>query len=238
MKASSLSVRDLVAGYGPTIIVEDIAFDVAPGQCVAVLGRNGMGKTTLMASLAGLTRHVGGSIALDDAPIHTLPTSERARAGMGYVPQTRDIFPTLTVAENLFVGLKGRPAADLAEAYELFPRLAERRGNLGGQLSGGEQQMLSTARTLLGKPSLLLLDEPLEGLAPVICQELMAALARLVATGETTVLLVEQRVASALEVADHVICIERGSLVWQGSCTEWRADPTLAERYLGVSALT
>ena len=237
MKASTLSVSGLSTGYGQTVVLEDITFDIAPGTSTAVLGRNGMGKTTLMASLMGLTRHHAGAITLDGAPIERMPTWQRAHLGLAYVPQRRDIFPTLTVEENLFVGLKGRSREALDEAYELFPRLAERRRNMGGQLSGGEQQMLSTARSLLGQPTILLLDEPLEGLAPVICQELMAGLTRLKQSGEMTILLVEQRVASALEFADQVIVLERGMLAWQGSVAAWNQDPKLTDRYLGVADL-
>lgn len=234
MKSSSLSVSGLSAGYGQTVILEDIGFEIAPGTSAAILGRNGMGKTTLMASLMGLTQHHSGQIELGGKPIEHLPTWQRAHLGLAYVPQKRDIFPSLTVEENLYVGLKGRSVAALEEAYSLFPRLKERRGNLGKQLSGGEQQMLSTARSLLGKPSVLLLDEPLEGLAPVICQELLAGLATLKADGQMIILLVEQRVSSALEFSDQVIVLERGMLAWNGSVDDWVAEPILAERYLGV----
>ena len=169
MPAAPLEVTGLSAGYGPTRVLEDVSLSVPAGARLAVLGRNGMGKTTLLATLAGLTRHIGGSILVGGADITGLATAQRALSGVGYVPQARWVFPTLTVEENLFVGLKGRPREAIAEAYRMFPRLAERRRNLGSQLSGGEQQMLSTARSILGQPTLLLLDEPLEGLAPVIC---------------------------------------------------------------------
>ena len=193
MPAAPLEVSELSAGYGPTRILEDVSFAVAAGRRLAVLGRNGMGKTTLLATIAGQTRRYGGRIRLGGVDISRLAGSARALQGLGYVPQARRIFPSLTVEENLFVGLKGRPRGAIGEAYEMFPRLDERRRNLGSQLSGGEQQMLATARTILGRPTVLLLDEPLEGLAPVICDELMAAFSRLAATGETTFVLVEQR---------------------------------------------
>lgn len=238
MKAMSISASGLSAGYGPTVVLEDISFNVPAGQCAAVIGRNGMGKTTLMASLMGLTKHLNGTISIDGEAIENLPTSQRALQGIAYVPQTRDVFPTLTVEENLFVGLKGRKPSQIDEAYALFPRLAERRQNLGSQLSGGEQQMLSVARGLLGQPSILLLDEPLEGLAPVICQELMSALATLMQSGNMTTLLVEQHVDSALEIADLVLVLERGILVWSGTVDAWRADTSLTNRYLGVSDLS
>jgi len=151
------------------------------------------------------------------------------------VPQARCVFPSLTVEENLFVGLKGRPKTALSEAYEMFPRLYERRRNLGLQLSGGEQQMLSTARSILGRPSVLLLDEPLEGLAPVICEELMKAFAELAKTGDMTILLVEQRIQSALDFADRVIILERGRLAWSGTPEALAKEQATVERLLGVS---
>src|SRR5690606_1593287 len=179
MPAAALEVTGLSSGYGPTRVIEDVSFSVPAGSRLAVLGRNGMGKTSLFATIAGQTRRYGGNIRLGDRDISRDPSAARALLGLGYVPQTRDVFPTLTVEENLFVGLKDRPKSVVGEAYEMFPRLKERRRNLGSQLSGGEQQMLSTARSILGKPTVLLLDEPLEGLAPVICEELMAAFSRL-----------------------------------------------------------
>lgn len=237
MTAASLDVKGLNAGYGPTRILEDISFSVPSGSRMAVLGRNGMGKTTLFATLAGQTRRYVGTIRLGDANIEALESSARALKGLGYVPQARCIFPSLTVEENLFVGLKSRPQSALDEAYDMFPRLKERRKNLGSQLSGGEQQMLSTARSILGKPSVLLLDEPLEGLAPVICEELMAAFARLASSGEMTILLVEQRIQSALDFAEHVLILERGRIAWQGTSAELRQQGDTIERLLGVSGL-
>jgi branched-chain amino acid transport system ATP-binding protein len=154
--------------------------------------------------------------------------------GVGYVPQTRDIFRSLTVEENLSTGLKQRARADLAEAYEMFPRLAERRSHLGSQLSGGEQQMLSIARTLLGRPSLLLLDEPLEGLAPVICDELMSMISRLAGSGDMTVVLVEQQIERALDFSDRVFIIERGRIAWEGQSTALKQDRGVVEHLLGV----
>jgi branched-chain amino acid transport system ATP-binding protein len=153
------------------------------------------------------------------------------------VPQTRDVFRSLTVEENLFVGLKDRPRRDVEEAYRLFPRLQERRASLAFQLSGGEQQMLSTARAILGQPSVLLLDEPLEGLAPVICDELMLALKSLAASGNMTIILVEQQIERALDFAERALILERGRNVWCGTASALRSDPALIERHLGVSAL-
>lgn len=237
MPATSLEVDNLSAGYGPTRVLEGVTFSVPAGARLAVLGRNGMGKTTLLATLAGQTRRYDGRIHLGSSDVTGLPSASRAHHGLGYVPQARCIFPTLTVEENLFVGLKGRPKSTLQEAYEMFPRLQERRKNLGNQLSGGEQQMLSTARTILGRPSVLLLDEPLEGLAPVICEELMAAFAELARTGDMTILLVEQRIQSALDFADQVIILERGRLAWSGTPEALSNDHDAVERLLGVGGL-
>ncbi|TCU29117.1 amino acid/amide ABC transporter ATP-binding protein 2 (HAAT family) [Rhizobium azibense] len=237
MPATSLEVDSLSAGYGPTRVLEDVSFAVPAGARLAILGRNGMGKTTLLATLAGQTRRYDGRIRLGSADLTSMASAARAHQGLGYVPQARCIFQTLTVEENLFVGLKGRPKTALEEAYVMFPRLKERRRNLGGQLSGGEQQMLSTARTILGRPSVLLLDEPLEGLAPVICEELMAAFSQLAKTGDMTILLVEQRIQSALDFADQVIILERGRLAWTGTPEMLSTDQAAVERLLGVGGL-
>jgi branched-chain amino acid transport system ATP-binding protein len=234
MPAAPLDIQNLSAGYGPTRIIEDISFSVKAGDRLAVLGRNGMGKTTLLATLMGLTTRHGGEIRIGDQDVTAKRTSARADLGIGYVPQTRDIFASLTVEENLRTGLKGRPASALDEAYAMFPRLRERRGNYGKQLSGGEQQMLSMARTLLGKPSILLLDEPLEGLAPVICDELMALLAKLAATNEVTIILVEQQIERALDFASSVMVMERGRTSWSGAPDVLTADRALVDRLVGV----
>jgi len=234
MQAASLEVAGLSAGYGPTRILEAVSFAVPAGRRLAVLGRNGVGKSTLLATLAAQTRRYDGRILLGGEDVTGLDGSARALEGLGYVPQARCIFRALTVEENLFVGLKGRRRSAIDEAYALFPRLAERRRNLGSQLSGGEQQMLTTARTILGRPSVLLLDEPLEGLAPVICDELMAAFTRLAASGEMTILLVEQRLQAALAFADHALILERGRIAWQGTPAELHAAPAVVEKLLGV----
>lgn len=237
MPATLLEVENLSAGYGPTRVLDGVSFSVPAGARLAVLGRNGMGKTTLLATLAGQTKRYDGTIRIGAADVTAMPSAARAHKGLGYVPQARCVFPTLTVEENLFVGLKGRAKSALDEAYDMFPRLKERRRNLGNQLSGGEQQMLSTARTILGRPSVLLLDEPLEGLAPVICEELMAAFAELAKTGDMTILLVEQRIQSALDFADHVIVLERGRLAWAGTPKALSDDQDAVERLLGVGGL-
>ncbi|THK39514.1 ABC transporter ATP-binding protein [Ensifer sp. MPMI2T] len=237
MPATPLEVENLSAGYGPTRVLEGISFSVPAGARLAVLGRNGMGKTTLLATLAGQTRQYEGRIRIGETDVTALPSASRALSGLGFVPQARCVFPTLTVEENLFVGLKGRPKSALQEAYDMFPRLHERRRNLGSQLSGGEQQMLSTARSILGRPSVLLLDEPLEGLAPVICEELMKVFAELARTGDMTIVLVEQRIQSALDFADHVIVLERGRVAWTGTPQKLSEDHTAVERLLGVGSL-
>jgi branched-chain amino acid transport system ATP-binding protein len=234
MSAARLEVKNLNAGYGPTRIVSDMSFDVAAGGRLTILGRNGVGKTTLLAALMGISTQQGGTIHIGGADISPLKTAARARLGLGYVPQTRDIFRSLTVDENLVSGLKGRNREALDEAYTLFPRLGERRRNLGSQLSGGEQQMLSLARTLLGKPSILLLDEPLEGLAPVICDQIMTAITALAEAGDMTIVLVEQQIDRALDFGERVIVVERGRCVWEGECSSLKSDHALVDRLLGV----
>jgi branched-chain amino acid transport system ATP-binding protein len=234
MAAAQLEVSGLTAGYGETRILEEIGFAVEAGSRLAVLGRNGMGKTTLLATLMGQTRRHAGSIRLEGTDISALRSSARAARGLGYVPQTRDVFKSLTVEENLQVGLKNRPRSAIDEAYAMFPRLKERRRNLGSQLSGGEQQMLSTTRAILGQPSVLLLDEPLEGLAPVICDELMTSLTALARERRMTVIIVEQQIERALDFADSVLLLERGRVAWSGSSAALREDQTAVERFIGV----
>jgi branched-chain amino acid transport system ATP-binding protein len=235
MPAASLDVESLSAGYGQTRVIESVSFSVPAGGRLAVFGRNGVGKTTLLATLMGLSTTYTGNIRLNAADISGQRTSTRAAAGLGYVPQTRDVFPSLTVEENLFVGLKGRSRSALDEAYQLFPRLQERRRNLGSQLSGGEQQMLSIARTLLGQPTVLLLDEPMEGLAPVICDEIMSSLVALARDSGATIVLVEQQIERALDFAEDVLLMERGRVGWFGSGAELRSNHTLIDRYIGIS---
>lgn len=234
MQAAALEIAGLSAGYGPTRILEGMSFSVPAGGRMAVLGRNGMGKTTLFATLAGQTTFHAGSARLGGLELTGLDGSARALAGLGYVPQHRAIFKSLTVEENLLAGIKDRPALAVEEAYSLFPRLRERRRTAGGRLSGGEQQMLTTARTILGQPSVLLLDEPLEGLAPVICEELMAAFSNLAATKTMTIVLVEQRIKAALAFAETVVILERGRVAWQGTPSALEAQPEIVDRLLGV----
>jgi len=189
-----------------------------------VLGRNGVGKTTLLATIMGLTTFHAGGIEYRGRPIERLPVHERSRLGIGYVPQTRDVFASLTVQENLAVA--ARPGRwSLERVYELFPRLAERRSHMGNQISGGEQQMLAMARALMGDPALLLLDEPLEGLAPIIVDTLLAAIERLTREASLTVLLVEQSARLALEVTEKVLVLNRGRISYQGASADLLADP-------------
>jgi len=230
-----LHIENLTAGYGPIQILHGVNLSLSSGGRLALIGRNGVGKTTLLKAVMGLADMQGGQVKLDGMDISKWSTRERANAGIGYVPQTRDIFPSLTVEENLLAGLKGRPRRSLDEAYALFPRLAERRNNGGQQLSGGEQQMLSVARTLLGKPRLLLLDEPLEGLAPIICIELMQAFERLAQESGVAVLLVEQKVADALKFAPLTIVLERGVVVHTSESAVLSLRKDLLERFVGVA---
>ena len=212
------------AGYGETVVLEDIDLSVAAGGALAVLGRNGVGKTTLLATLMGHTSFHQGSIVFSGREVQRLPVYERSRLGMGYVPQAREIFPSLTVQENLGVAARaGRWS--LERVYELFPRLAERRRHLGNQISGGEQQMLAIGRALMGNPSVLLMDEPLEGLAPIIVDALLQSINRLVCDDELTLLLVEQHAKLALEVTRDALVMSRGRIAWRGESRDLQADP-------------
>ncbi|MDP2016515.1 ABC transporter ATP-binding protein [Hydrogenophaga sp.] len=230
-----LHIDQLTAGYGAIQVLHGVNLSLASGGRLALIGRNGVGKTTLLKAVMGLADVKAGQVRLDGQDITKWSARERAHAGIGYVPQTRDIFPSLTVEENLLAGLKGRPRSALDEAYALFPRLAERRQNGGQQLSGGEQQMLSVARTLLGKPRLLLLDEPLEGLAPIICIELMRAFEYLAQDTGVAVLLVEQKVDDALRFAPKAVVLERGEVVLKSESAALSQRKDLLERYVGVA---
>jgi len=227
-----LVVEHLRAGYGDAVAIDDVSFVLPDGGALALLGRNGVGKTSLIATLMGHTRLMGGAIALSGQRIEKLPAHRRPAAGLGWVPQERDIFPSLTVEENLTVAaLPG--AWDLAKVFTLFPRLAERQRNLGNQLSGGEQQMLAIGRALMLNPKLLLLDEPLEGLAPVIVEELCAAIARMAGQG-MAILLVEQHAELALRLTTQALVLERGRVVHQGASAELLADRASLQRLVGV----
>jgi branched-chain amino acid transport system ATP-binding protein len=220
----ALRLEGVRAGYGETVVLEDVAFALPERGALAVLGRNGVGKTTLLATVMGLTTFHAGAIEYNGAPIAGLPTHVRNRMGLGYVPQAREIFPSLSVEENLTVA--ARPGRwTLERVYELVPRLAERRTHRGNQISGGEQQMLAIGRALMGNPTLLLMDEPLEGLAPIIVEALLKAMQRLIREEALTVVLVEQSAKLALEVTDTALVLSRGRIVHRGPSAELLADP-------------
>ena len=235
MATALLELHDVVAGYGPITVLNGLSLRVDAGEKLAVIGRNGVGKTTALRAVMGLAHLTSGRILFDGEDLSGLAPHQRAQRGLGLVPQTRDVFPTLTVEENLLAGCKRRPRSALDEAYALFPRLAERRRHGGAQLSGGEQQMLSVARALLGAPRLLLLDEPLEGLAPLIRQELLTAFARLGRGDGITVVIVEQQVQEALGYADRALVLERGAIVHEAPANVLRQDTATLERLVGMA---
>jgi branched-chain amino acid transport system ATP-binding protein len=233
--AELLRMVDVWSGYGDAVVLEDVSLALAEGDSLALLGRNGMGKTTLLATLVGAARQMKGSIRFAGADITRVAGYRRAHAGLGWVPQERDIFASLTVEENLTV--VARPGAwTLERVYRTFPRLAERRANLGNQLSGGEQQMLAMGRALMLNPKLLLLDEPLEGLAPLIVQELLRVIDEMVAEGSMAVILVEQHAHQILPLTRQAVVLERGRVAWQGTSDALSADHALLDRLIGVHA--
>ncbi|HEX4797838.1 MAG TPA: ABC transporter ATP-binding protein [Burkholderiales bacterium] len=222
--AEALKLLGVRAGYGETIVLEDVELTLPERGALAVLGRNGVGKTTLLATIIGHTTFHAGSIEYHGRPIAGLPVYERCRLGIGLVPQAREIFPSLTVEENLTVAARpGRWA--LERVYDLFPKLAERRGHWGNQISGGEQQMLAIGRALMGNPTLLLMDEPLEGLAPIIVEVLLQAVQRLIREDSLAVVLVEQHAKVALEVTQSALVLNRGRVVYSGPSADLLADP-------------
>ena len=225
-----LELDQLRAGYGDAVVLEDISLKLDEGGSLAVLGRNGVGKSTLLLTLMGFTRVHSGAVRFRAGDITHMPPHRRAQAGIGWVAQEREIFPSLSVEENLLVA--ARPGRwDARAVYRLFPRLQERRANMGNQLSGGEQQMLAIARALMTNPALLLLDEPLEGLAPIIVEELAVALKNL--HGVATIL-VEQHTAIALSLTEDAVIIERGRIVHRARSADLARDPDMAERVLGL----
>jgi branched-chain amino acid transport system ATP-binding protein len=229
-----LAIDGLRAGYGEAVVLPGMSLRLAEGHVLALLGRNGTGKTTLINSIVGVTRRFGGTIAIGGRDITALRSDQRARAGIGWVPQERNIFRSLTVEENMTaVAQPGYWTVD--KVYEMFPRLKERRGNFGNQLSGGEQQMLAIGRALTLNPKVLLLDEPTEGLAPIIVDELLRALGTITRAGGTCSVIVEQNAQKILGLADRVVILERGAIVHDAASADLKADPAVLERHLGVS---
>ncbi len=233
MAEALLTLSGMRAGYGDGVVLDDISFAIAPHQSLAVLGRNGAGKSTLLLTIMGHTRLRGGSIVWHGRNITRLAPHLRARGGLGWVAQERDIFPSLTVVENLTATARPGPF-DVAAAFSLFPRLAERQQAMGHQLSGGEQQMLAIARALMTNPALLLLDEPLEGLAPIVVEELAGAIRRMVAEQGMTIVLVEQHADVALGLTENAIVLERGRIVHSCASRDLLADTAALERLIGL----
>jgi branched-chain amino acid transport system ATP-binding protein len=228
-----LALRDVRAGYGDAVVLDGISLDVPEHGSLAVLGRNGVGKSTLLLTIMAGTTVSRGALRWRGEEITRMSMHRRARAGLGWVAQEREIFPSLSVEENLNVA--SRPGRwDLAAVYGLFPRLAERRANMGNQLSGGEQQMLAIARALMTNPALLLLDEPLEGLAPIIVEELTGAIRRMIADEGTAFILVEQHTEVALSLTDDAIVLERGSIVHRARSAELLKDHATLDRLVGL----
>ena len=233
--AELLVVEKLSAGYGEAQVLFDIELTLAPGRSLALLGRNGVGKTTLVDSIIGVTRRRGGKIVLAGRDITAAPPEQRALAGIGWVPQERNIFKSLTVLENLTAVARPGPW-DVARVLRMFPRLAERKSNLGHQLSGGEQQMLAIGRALMLNPKLLLLDEPTEGLAPIIVAELLRALKTLVRDEGLSAIVIEQHARKILELTDGAIVLERGRVVLAERSATLIAEPERLEHHLGLAA--
>jgi branched-chain amino acid transport system ATP-binding protein len=222
--ADALTLAGVRAGYGETVVLEDIALALPERGSLAVLGRNGVGKTTLLATIMGHTTLHAGQILFNQKPIEAMPVYGRSRAGIGYVPQEREIFPSLSVEENLTVA--ARPGRwTLERVYDLFPRLGERKHHRGNQISGGEQQMLAIGRALMGNPSVLLMDEPLEGLAPIIVENLLLSMQKLLAEDSLAIILVEQHAKVALQVTQAAVVLNRGRVIHSGPSEALLADP-------------
>ncbi len=228
-----LELRDVRAGYGEAFVLDGVSLSLPTGGSLAVLGRNGVGKTTLLLAVMGFVRLARGSVRMNGIDIARFPPHRRAHLGLGWVPQEREIFPSLSVEENLTV--VARPGRwDLDRIYRLFPRLQERRRNMGNQLSGGEQQMLTIGRTLMTNPALLLLDEPLEGLAPIIVEELIAAIRRMAEAEGMALVLVEQHAELALALTQEAVVLERGIVTHRARSRELLADRAALDRYVGL----
>jgi branched-chain amino acid transport system ATP-binding protein len=229
-----LAIENLRAGYGEAVVLPEMSLRLGDGQVLALLGRNGTGKTTLINSIVGVTRRFSGTISLGGRDITTMRPDQRARAGIGWVPQERNIFRSLTVEENMTAVAQPGPWT-VRKIYDMFPRLEERKDNFGNQLSGGEQQMLAIGRALTLNPKVLLLDEPTEGLAPIIVEELLKALGNITRAGGICSIIVEQNAQKILGLADRVVILERGTIVHDAASAALKADPATLERYLGVS---
>ena len=233
MAEAALALDGVSAGYGETVVLENIRLSLGASETLSIIGRNGVGKSTLLATIMGHTTLHGGRVKLHGNDVSALPTYRRVAAGLGYVPQEREIFPSLTLRENLEVA--ARPGAwTVKTVFELFPRLAERASNMGNQLSGGEQQMLAIGRALIGNPTVLLMDEPSEGLAPVIVEELARAVKRLAQEGGLALILVEQNSRLALDIAPRAVVMDRGQVVYDGASETLRNDPAKLEHLIGV----
>lgn len=228
-----LRLQNVTAGYGEAVVLDDISLDVHENTGLALLGRNGVGKSTLIQTVMGFTQMRSGQIFWRGQDITRVKPYLRARMGLGWVPQERDIFASLSVDENLTT--IARPGDwTLERIYDFFPRLAERKANRGNQLSGGEQQMLAIARTLMTNPAILLLDEPMEGLAPIIVEEITAAIGKMMSEGNLTTVLVEQHADMVLSMSDEAIILERGRIAHSAPAAELRADHATLERYIGL----
>jgi branched-chain amino acid transport system ATP-binding protein len=232
--ADALALKSVSAGYGETVVIEDINLTIAPGESISVIGRNGVGKTTLLATVMGHTALHQGTLSLNGSGLSRVPPFRRALAGLGFVPQEREIFPSLTVLENLEVAARAGHWT-LERVFELFPNLKERLSNMGNQLSGGEQQMLSIARALLTNPTVLLMDEPTEGLAPVVVETLTAVLLRLRSESELSIILVEQNSRVAFEFSKRTLVMDKGRVVYDGESATLRDDPERLAKLIGVS---
>jgi branched-chain amino acid transport system ATP-binding protein len=229
-----LMAIDVTAGYGDTIVLDDLSLNLGVGESISVIGRNGVGKTTLLATIMGHTTLHGGQILLADDDQSDTPSFKRVKAGLGYVPQEREIFPSLTVDENMNIGAK--PGEWTTEKlFELFPNLAERRGNMGNQLSGGELQMLAIARALMTNPKVLLMDEPSEGLAPVIVEELFRVMTQLRDGGGMSIILVEQNTRIALDFSKRTMVMDRGRIIFDGESEVLKREPSKLEELIGLS---
>src|SRR6201991_2104565 len=229
-----LAIDQLRAGYGEAVVLPKMSLQLAEGQVLALLGRNGTGKTTLINSIVGVTRRFGGTITIDGLDVTSMRPDQWARAGVGWVPQERNIFRSLTVEENMTAAAQAGYWT-VEKVYEMFPRLKERRNNFGNQLSGGEQQMLAIGRALTLNPKVLLLDEPTEGLAPIIVDELLKALGKITRSGGICSIIVEQHAQKILGLADRVVILERGTIVHDAASHALKADPSVLERHLGVA---